>query len=68
MKISLKKPESELQETEKDLMKSVDFMKWMGISRQTMYRLIQCENLPCKKIGHTFYFYKPDVLEWIRSK
>ena len=53
---------------EREFLKTVDIIKWMGISRQTLYKLINNENLPCKQVGHTKYFFKPDVLDWMKTK
>ena len=66
MKVVVKYIDTDSKESE--IMKSVDVMRWMNVSRATLYKMMKESGLPHKKSGHKFYFYKPYLVKWMQQQ
>lgn len=59
---------SRIGEMMKDRMLSVnDICKYLGISRDTVYRWIEERGFPAYRLGRLWKFKKEEVDEWIKN-
>ena len=42
--------------------------KYLGLSQATVYRLLEKEEIPARKVGGSWRFFKDEVDQWLRER
>ncbi|MBD3183462.1 helix-turn-helix domain-containing protein [Candidatus Poribacteria bacterium] len=53
---------------EDEILSTEQVMKLLSVSRPALYRWIETQGLPVKRIGRNYRYRKSEVLEWFESK
>jgi len=64
----LQKIEENLTHTREDgFMSTKQLAEFLQLKEQTIYGLVNQEKIPYEKRGHTLYFIKEDIVDWVKS-
>ena len=53
---------------EKEVLNTEEAAAFLGVSAFTMREYAKKGLVPCRKAGKRWFFYKPDLVAWVRGK
>ncbi len=58
---------AEAQTKQKEILTAKDVMKWLEISRQTLYRLVKQEQFTAYKLSGKLFFKRSEIMKAIEN-